>query len=153
MAKQVIHHDDPGPLGAHYHFSSSRENTHRQLARPNQCSASIDIRPQCWIQRQLQSAPRRFLCFNDRPKRLCIRDLSAGSRRQLHSVEWPLDCHKSLVAGSSRQMPLNQKQMDSLFSVFLQAPDPRGSNTVYRTGPVLTLIAMALLAGRLCGDN
>jgi hypothetical protein len=50
-------------------------------------------------------------------------------------------------------MPLNQKQMDSLFSVFLQAPDPRGSNTVYRTGPVLTLIAMALLAGRLCGDN
>jgi hypothetical protein len=38
--------------------------------------------------------------------------------------------------------------MDSLCQVFRQAPDPRDSNTRYRTGPVLTLIAMALLAGR-----
>jgi hypothetical protein len=32
--------------------------------------------------------------------------------------------------------------------VFRKAPDPRDSNTRYRIGPVLTLIAMALLAGR-----
>jgi hypothetical protein len=32
--------------------------------------------------------------------------------------------------------------------VFRQAPDPREANTRYRIGPVLTLIAMALLAGR-----
>jgi hypothetical protein len=38
--------------------------------------------------------------------------------------------------------------MDSLCDVFRKAPDPRDSNTQYRTGPVLTLIAMALLAGR-----
>ncbi len=38
--------------------------------------------------------------------------------------------------------------MDSLLEVFRKAPDPRDTNTRYRTGPVLTLIAMALLAGR-----
>jgi hypothetical protein len=38
--------------------------------------------------------------------------------------------------------------MQSLLDVFRQAPDPRDTNTQYRTGPVLTLIAMALLAGR-----
>jgi hypothetical protein len=38
--------------------------------------------------------------------------------------------------------------MDSLLDVFRQAPDPRDSNAQYRTGPVLTIIAMALLAGR-----
>jgi hypothetical protein len=35
-----------------------------------------------------------------------------------------------------------------LLDVFRQAPDPRDSNTHYRIGPVLTIIAMALLAGR-----
>lgn len=89
-----------------------------------------------------------FYVFNDRPKRLWMRELSAGARQQLRSVALPADCRKALVAGPSGQMPLNQEQMDSLFSVFLKAPDPRGSNRVYRTGPVLTLIAMALLAGR-----
>lgn len=38
--------------------------------------------------------------------------------------------------------------MDSLLDVFHRAPDPRDSNTRYRIGPVLTLIALALLAGR-----
>jgi hypothetical protein len=38
--------------------------------------------------------------------------------------------------------------MDSLYELFLKAPDPRRSNTRFRIGPVLTLIAMALLAGR-----
>jgi len=89
-----------------------------------------------------------FYVLNDRPKRLWMRELSAGARQQLRSVELPPDCRKALVAGSSGQMPLNQEQVDSLFSVFLKAPDPRGPNTLYRTGPVLTLIAMALLAGR-----
>ena len=38
--------------------------------------------------------------------------------------------------------------MLSLEEVLRQAPDPRGQNTRFRIGPVLTLIAMALLAGR-----
>jgi hypothetical protein len=38
--------------------------------------------------------------------------------------------------------------MDSLREVLSRAPGPREANTQYRTGPVLTIIAMALLAGR-----
>jgi hypothetical protein len=45
-------------------------------------------------------------------------------------------------------LPVNPEQMISLLEVFRHAPDPREANTRYRTGPVLTLIAMALLAGR-----
>ena len=48
----------------------------------------------------------------------------------------------------SGTLPVNAKQMGSLLDVFRLAPDPRDSNTRYRIGPVLTLIAMALLAGR-----
>ena len=40
------------------------------------------------------------------------------------------------------------EQMDSLLDVFRRAPDPRDTHTRYRIGAVLTLIAMALLAGR-----
>jgi hypothetical protein len=45
-------------------------------------------------------------------------------------------------------LPIKEPQMDSLREVLAKAPDPRDSNTQYRTGPVLTIIAMALLAGR-----
>jgi predicted transposase YbfD/YdcC len=45
-------------------------------------------------------------------------------------------------------LPVTSPQMKSLLDVFRRAPDPRDSNTQYRTGPVLTLLAMALLAGR-----
>jgi hypothetical protein len=37
--------------------------------------------------------------------------------------------------------------MGSLLEVLRQDPDPRDDNTHYRTGPVLVLTAMALLAG------
>jgi hypothetical protein len=53
-----------------------------------------------------------------------------------------------LIAAPSGTLPVNAKQVDSLLDVFRLAPDPRKSNTRYRIGPVLTLIAMALLAGR-----
>jgi hypothetical protein len=45
-------------------------------------------------------------------------------------------------------LPLDQPQMLSLFEVLQHAPDPRAKNTRFRIGAVLTLIAMALLAGR-----
>ena len=38
--------------------------------------------------------------------------------------------------------------MNSLVEVFRHAPDPRARNTQFRIGAVLTLVAMALLAGR-----
>jgi hypothetical protein len=45
-------------------------------------------------------------------------------------------------------LPVKAEQLSSLREVLRQAPDPRDSNTRYRIGPVLTIIAMALLAGR-----
>jgi hypothetical protein len=89
-----------------------------------------------------------FYIANDRPKRLWVRPLVPEARQHLRAVEVPPECQPGLVPGSSGQLPLNQPQMDSLLDVFRQAPDPRDSNAQYRTGPVLTIIAMALLAGR-----
>ena len=89
-----------------------------------------------------------FYIANDRPKRLWVRPLVPEARQHLRAVEVPPECRPGLVPGSSGQLPLNQPQMDSLLDVFRQAPDPRDSNAQYRTGPVLTIIAMALLAGR-----
>jgi hypothetical protein len=48
----------------------------------------------------------------------------------------------------SGTLPVKTEQLDSLLDVFRKAPDPRDDNTRYRIGPVLTLIALALLAGR-----
>jgi uncharacterized protein DUF4338/DDE family transposase len=89
-----------------------------------------------------------FYVANERPKRLWLRPLAPDARQQLRAVEVPPDCRAGLVAAPSGQLPVKEPQMDSLREVFARAPDPRDSNTQYRTGPVLTIIAMALLAGR-----
>ena len=85
---------------------------------------------------------------NDRPKRLWLRPLVADARPQLRAVQVPADCRAGLTVPPSGTLPVNAKQMGSLLEVFRRAPDPRDKNTRYRIGPVLTLIAMALLAGR-----
>ncbi len=89
-----------------------------------------------------------FYVPNDRPKRLWLRELSPGARAHLRAVTLPPDCRGGLRPCGSGVLPVKQEQMDSLGEVFRTAPDPRGANTQYRTGCVLTLIAMALLAGR-----
>jgi hypothetical protein len=85
---------------------------------------------------------------NDRPKRLWLRELNPGARPQLRALDLPPDCQAGVVAGPAGVLPVNQPQMDSLLEVFRHAPDPRDTNTRYRIGPVLSLVAMALLAGR-----
>lgn len=89
-----------------------------------------------------------FYIPNDRPKRLWLRPLVPQARQLLRSVELPPDCTAGLTVAASGTLPVNAAQLGSLLDVFRQAPDPRDSNTRYRIGPVLTLIAMALLAGR-----
>jgi len=89
-----------------------------------------------------------FYMANERPKRLWLRPLVPEARQQLRAVEVPWDCRAGLVAAPAGQLPVKEPQMDSLREVFAKAPDPRDSNTQYRTGPVLTIIAMGLLAGR-----
>lgn len=89
-----------------------------------------------------------FYLPNERPKRLWLRALIPEARQELRAVEVPRECRAGLTTAPSGQLPIREPQMDSLLEVFRKGPDPRDSNTQYRIGPVLTIIAMALLAGR-----
>jgi len=89
-----------------------------------------------------------FYVPNERPKRLWLRPLLPDALQRLRSGQLPEDCRAGLLSAPSGTLPVQAGQMGSLLDVFRQAPDPRDSNTRYRIGPVLTIIAMALLAGR-----
>lgn len=89
-----------------------------------------------------------FYMAHDRPKRLWLRALCPEARQWLRAVQLPQACQAALTAAPSGTLPVNAQQLGSLLEVFRQAPDPRDSNTRYRIGPVLTLVALALLAGR-----
>ena len=89
-----------------------------------------------------------FYIPNERPKRLWLRALCPDARQRLRAAQLPEDCRAGVVATASGTLPVNAQQLGSLLDVFRKAPDPRDANTRYRIGPVLTIIAMALLAGR-----
>jgi hypothetical protein len=89
-----------------------------------------------------------FYIPNERPKRLWLRPLVPDARQRLRSSEPPEECRAGLLAAPSGTLPVNARQLDCLLDTFRKGPDPRDSNTRYRIGPVLTILAMALLAGR-----
>lgn len=89
-----------------------------------------------------------FYVPNERPKRLWLRALVPEAREKLRALQVPEECRAGLVASPSGQLPIKEAQVASLRQVFIKAPDPRASNTRYRTPAVLSLIALALLAGR-----
>lgn len=89
-----------------------------------------------------------FYIANERPKKLWLRPLVPDARQHLRTLQVPEACRAGLCAAPSGTLPVPTGQLDSLLDVFRQAPDPRDDHTHYRIGPVLTLIALALLAGR-----
>jgi hypothetical protein len=89
-----------------------------------------------------------FYVPNDRPKKLWLRPLGPQAREHLSAQQVPEDCSGGLIAAPTGTLPIKVGEVDSLREVFRKAPDPRASNTVYRTYSVLTVIAMAILAGR-----
>jgi hypothetical protein len=89
-----------------------------------------------------------FYLPNQRPKKLWLRALNGQARQRLRAVQVPQECQAGLSVAASGTLPVKTEEIDSLLDVFRQAPDPRDDNTRYRIGPVLTLIALALLAGR-----
>jgi hypothetical protein len=89
-----------------------------------------------------------FYVPNDRPKKLWLRALCPEGREQLRAQQVPEACRGGLIAAPTGTLPVKAVQLDSLMKVFRQAPDPRASNTSYRSPAVLSVIAMALLAGR-----
>jgi hypothetical protein len=89
-----------------------------------------------------------FYVPNERPKRLWLFPLDSRARAHLRAAQLPADCQPGVVAATSGVLPLTQPHVLSLFELLQQAPDPRASNTRFRIGAILTLVAMALLAGR-----
>ena len=89
-----------------------------------------------------------FYVANDSPKKLWLYPLDAQARQHLKAVEVPADSEAGVIAPPSGVIPVLNNQMLSLLEVLRKAPDPRGKNTRLRIGPVLAIVAMALLAGR-----
>jgi hypothetical protein len=89
-----------------------------------------------------------FYVPQDRPKRLWLLERGPQARRQLRAAHVPEDCQAAWTAAPSGVLPLNAGQFGSLFDVLRTAPDPRDTNTQYRTPAVMTILALALLAGR-----
>jgi hypothetical protein len=82
------------------------------------------------------------------PKKLWLYPLCPEAKALLRAPQLAESFRAALLATPSGTLPVKVGQMDSLLDVFRRAPDPRKANTRYRSGPVLTLIALALLAGR-----
>jgi DDE_Tnp_1-associated/Domain of unknown function (DUF4338) len=89
-----------------------------------------------------------FYVPNERPKKLWLYALAPDAKALLRAPQLPEECRAGLIAPPSGTLPVPVGQMDGLLDVFRRAPDPRDQNTRYRIGPVLTIIALALLAGR-----
>lgn len=90
-----------------------------------------------------------FYVENGRPKKLWMKDLSGGGRAVLCAPELPAEMKKAVVSGHGA-LPLSVPQVRSLRETLGTVPDPRGANTRFKIGPVLTIVGMALLAG--CRD-
>jgi hypothetical protein len=88
-----------------------------------------------------------FYLPNDRPKKLWMKELCAGAREKARAVHLDEASAQGCVAPASGLLPLTPDQCRSLLEVLRRSPDPRGRNTHFRIGPVLTLVAMALLGG------
>ena len=88
-----------------------------------------------------------FYVPNDRPKRLWLKELLPQARKRLCALQLDPADAPARVASVGSVAPFKEPQMLSLAKVFTQAPDPRGANSQFRIGPVLTIVAMALLTG------
>jgi len=89
-----------------------------------------------------------FYVANERPKKLWLHPLAPNAKALLRADHVPENSRAGLTTAPSGTLPVPAVQLDSLLDVLRRAPDPRDTNTRYRIGPVLTLIALALLAGR-----
>lgn len=88
-----------------------------------------------------------FYVPNGRPKRLWMKELCPQARQKARALHLEGAYEGARVAPPGGMLPFSALQCRSLLEVLRQAPEPRGSNTHFRIGPVLTLAAMALLAG------
>ena len=88
-----------------------------------------------------------FYVPNGRPKRLWLKELCPQARQK--ALASPLAPEHALAVAPATHglLPLDQAQRRSLMEVLRKAPDPRGKNTRFRIGPLLSIVSMALLCG------
>lgn len=84
---------------------------------------------------------------NGKPKRLWLKELCEGARAKARAIHLAPEYAAAVVAPPGGLLPLNTLQRRSLLEVLRRAPDPRAANTRFRIGPVLSLVALALLGG------
>jgi hypothetical protein len=84
---------------------------------------------------------------NERPKRLWLKQLCANACETIRAAQLPTECGAAVVAAPHGLLPLGSAQQRSLMELFCAAPEPRGRNIHFRIGPLLCIVAMALLAG------
>lgn len=84
---------------------------------------------------------------HDRPKRLWLKELCPDACQRARAVQLAPADAAAVVAAPHGVLPLAAAQQRSLLAVLGHAPDPRAHNTRFRIGPVLSIVAMALLSG------
>ena len=89
-----------------------------------------------------------FYVANDRPKRLWLKRLRPDATDILCGAILGPRQEEGEIQATSGVLPLRQPQILSLVEALRKIKDPRGSNVRFRIGPVLTIVAMALLCGQ-----
>ena len=85
--------------------------------------------------------------FHGRPKKLWLRPLGKRAAEWLRLPHLPERYEAGATANAQGQMPIRLGQLRSLAEALRATTDPRANNRQYPLGPVLSVIAMALLSG------
>lgn len=91
-----------------------------------------------------------FYRAHGQPKRLWLRPLHPSAKKLLcaEAPALPEACRPGLRHAPTGTLPLKAGQLPSLLEALREVPDPRAKNTRFKIGPVLAIVALALLAGR-----
>jgi hypothetical protein len=88
-----------------------------------------------------------FYVPNDRPKKLWIRELRDDATGLLRAMKLPEECCRGAASDADGVLPLQKKQIESLYQALCKVPDPRARNRTFHIGAILTIIAMAIFSG------
>jgi hypothetical protein len=88
-----------------------------------------------------------FFVPNGRAKRLWLKELCPQARQKACASALAPEHAPAATQATHGLLPLDQPKRRSLLEVLRKAPDPRGKNTRFRIGPLLSIVSMALLCG------
>jgi hypothetical protein len=88
-----------------------------------------------------------FYREHQRPKKLWLKPLHSEAREMLCGCGLPEAQQAGGQSNAHGVLPLRLDQARSLFETLQTVPDPRASNSQFRLGSVLSIVAMAILSG------